>query len=96
MNRDPGVWTYEDCALVLIDYQREVFEVIRSETGADLAELNVRLLAKTAKALDMLVDAKDHPAVEDQSGLLFRLTGDLDLGAMCPSLCYPVRNGASR
>jgi nicotinamidase-related amidase len=38
---------------VLIDYQREMFEVIRSETGADLMELNVRLLAKTAKALDM-------------------------------------------
>jgi len=53
MNRDLGVWTYEDCALVLIDYQREMFEVIRSETGADLVELNVRLLAKTAKALDM-------------------------------------------
>jgi nicotinamidase-related amidase len=53
MNRDLGVWTYEDCALVLIDYQREMFEVIRSETKADLVELNVRLLAKTAKALDM-------------------------------------------
>ena len=53
MNRDLGVWTYEDCAMVLIDYQREMFEVIRSETGADLVELNVRLLAKTAKALDM-------------------------------------------
>ena len=53
MNRDLGVWTYEDCALVLIDYQREMFEVIRSETGADLVELNVRLLARTAQALDM-------------------------------------------
>jgi nicotinamidase-related amidase len=53
MNRDLGVWTYEDCALVLIDYQREMFEVIRSETKADLVELNVRLLAKTAKALDV-------------------------------------------
>lgn len=53
MNRDLGVWTYEDCALVLIDYQREMFEVIRSETHADLVELNVRLLAKTAKALDI-------------------------------------------
>jgi len=38
---------------VLIDYQKEMFEVIRSETDADLAELNVRLLAKTAKALEM-------------------------------------------
>ena len=53
MNSDLGVWTYEDCALVLIDYQKEMFEVIRSETGGDLVELNVRLLAKTAKAFDM-------------------------------------------
>jgi nicotinamidase-related amidase len=53
MNKDLGVWTYEDCALVLIDYQNEMFEVIRSETPADLVELNVRLLAKTAKALEM-------------------------------------------
>jgi nicotinamidase-related amidase len=53
MNKELGVWTYEDCALVLIDYQKEMFEVIRSETGADLAELNVRLLAKTAQALDV-------------------------------------------
>jgi nicotinamidase-related amidase len=53
MNEEQGVWTYEDCALVLIDYQREMFEVIRSEPGAGLVELNVRLLAKTAKALEM-------------------------------------------
>ena len=53
MNKDLGVWTHEDCALVLIDYQNEMFEVIRSETSADLVELHVRLLAKTAKAFDM-------------------------------------------
>jgi nicotinamidase-related amidase len=53
MNKDLGVWTHEDCALVLIDYQKEMFEVIRSETDAALVELHVRLLAKTAKALDM-------------------------------------------
>jgi nicotinamidase-related amidase len=53
MNRELGVWTYEDCALVLIDYQKEMFEVIRSETDADVVELNVRLLAKTARAFDM-------------------------------------------
>jgi nicotinamidase-related amidase len=53
MNSDLGVWTYEDCALVLIDYQKEMFEVIRSETDADLVELNVRLLARAAKAFDM-------------------------------------------
>src|SRR5438309_2090725 len=46
MSKELGVWTYEDCALVLIDYQNEMFEVIRSETNADLVELHVRLLAK--------------------------------------------------
>ena len=53
MTKDLGVWKAEDCALVLIDYQREMFEVIRSETNADLVELHARLLAKTAKAFDM-------------------------------------------
>jgi nicotinamidase-related amidase len=53
VNEDLGVWTYEDCALVLIDHQKEMFEVIRSETSADLVELNARLLARTARALDL-------------------------------------------
>jgi nicotinamidase-related amidase len=53
VNEDLGVWTYEDCALVLIDHQKEMFEVIRSETTADLVELNVRLLARTARALEL-------------------------------------------
>src|SRR5260370_15448647 len=55
MNKDLGVWTYQDCALVLIDYQKEIFEPIRSETTDDLVELNVRLLARTAKAFNMPV-----------------------------------------
>src|SRR3954468_8932253 len=53
MTNDLGVWTADDCALVLIDYQKEMFEVIRSETDAALVELHVRLLAKTAKAFDV-------------------------------------------
>src|SRR4029077_8778623 len=53
MNEERGDGTSEDCAVVLIDHQNEMFEVIRSETDAALVELNVRLLAKTAKALDM-------------------------------------------
>jgi nicotinamidase-related amidase len=53
MIKELGVWTADDCALVLIDYQNEMFEVIRSETSADLVELHVRLLARTAKAYDM-------------------------------------------
>ena len=52
-NSELGVWTADDCALVLIDYQTEMVEVTRSETNSDLVELHARLLAKTAKALDM-------------------------------------------
>jgi nicotinamidase-related amidase len=51
--KDLGVWTAEDCALVLIDYQNEMFEVIRSDTSADLVELHVRLLARIARALGL-------------------------------------------
>ena len=53
MNKEFGVWTYKDSALVLVDYQKEMFQTIRSETSAALAELNVRLLARTARAFDM-------------------------------------------
>jgi len=53
MNKELGVWTYKDCALLLIDYQKEMFQTIRSETSAALAVLNVGLLARTAKAFDM-------------------------------------------
>src|ERR1700759_4250788 len=68
MNRDFGVWTYEDCALLLIDYQNEMFEVIRSETDADLVELNVRLLARTARAFGM-------PIVLSTVGVGFGING---------------------
>src|SRR6266487_58496 len=53
MTNDLGVWTADDCALVLIDYQKEMFEVIRSDPSADLVEMHVRLLAKTAKAFGL-------------------------------------------
>ncbi len=68
MNRDLGVWTYENSALVLIDYQKEMFETIRSETSAELADLNVRLLAKTAKAFNM-------PVVLSTVGVKYGLNG---------------------
>jgi nicotinamidase-related amidase len=48
-----GVWKYKESALVLIDYQKEMFEQIRSETPAGLIDLNVRLLIKAAKSFDM-------------------------------------------
>jgi nicotinamidase-related amidase len=54
-NNPRGVWKYEDAALILIDYQKEMFDTIRSETPAALVDLNVRLLIKAAKAFDMPV-----------------------------------------
>lgn len=45
-----GVFHYQDAALLLIDYQKEMFENIRSETPAELVDLNVRLLIQAAKA----------------------------------------------
>jgi nicotinamidase-related amidase len=51
--KDLGVWTADSSALVLIDYQNEMFEVIRSESNAEMVELNVRMLAKAAKAFNM-------------------------------------------
>ena len=53
MTSELGVWTADDCALVLIDYQTEMVEVIRSETNGDLVELHARLLARVAKAFGM-------------------------------------------
>jgi nicotinamidase-related amidase len=53
MSKEQGVWTYQDSALLLIDYQKEMFDQVRSETGADLIDLNVRLLIKAAKAFGM-------------------------------------------
>src|ERR1700722_19599218 len=68
MTKDRGVWTYEDCALILIGYQKEMFETIRSETCADLAELNVRLLARTAKSFGM-------PVVLSTVGVAYHING---------------------
>ncbi len=70
--KDLSVWKSEDCALVLIDYQNEMFEVIRSETSADVVELNVRLLAKTAKAFGM-------PIVLSTVGVGFGFNGPTSL-----------------
>src|SRR6476619_7412930 len=53
MNRDLGLWKAEDCALVLIDYQPEQMESIRSETPVELIELHTRWLIRTAKAFDV-------------------------------------------
>jgi nicotinamidase-related amidase len=68
MTKDLGGWTAEDCALALIDYQNEMFEVIRSETPANLVDLHVRLLAKTAKAYGL-------PIVLSTAGVKLRFNG---------------------
>jgi hypothetical protein len=53
MTKGLGARTADDCALVLIDYQREMLEVIRSDTSADLVETQVPLLGGPAKAFDV-------------------------------------------
>ena len=50
MTDSTGVWKHEEAALILIDYQKEMFDTIRSETPAELIDLNVRVLIKAAKA----------------------------------------------
>jgi nicotinamidase-related amidase len=53
MSKQQSVLRYEEAALVLIDYQKEMFEQVRSEVPPALIELNVRLLIKIAKAFGM-------------------------------------------
>ena len=53
MTQPQGVWKHEDAALLLIDYQKEMFDTVRSETPAELIDFNVRLLIKAAKAFNM-------------------------------------------
>jgi nicotinamidase-related amidase len=55
MSKPQALFKREDVALVLIDYQPEMFANIRSETSSDLIDLNVRLLIKAAKAFDIPV-----------------------------------------
>jgi nicotinamidase-related amidase len=55
MSHANGVWTSEEVALILIDYQKEMFENVKSQTTPDEIDLNVRLLIKAAKAFDIPV-----------------------------------------
>jgi plastocyanin len=48
MSYDLGFWKARGRALLLIGDQKELFEVIRPETNADLVETHDRLLAKRA------------------------------------------------
>lgn len=55
MSDATGVWTSDEVALILIDYQEEMFGNVKSETRADEIELNVRLLTRSAKAFGIPV-----------------------------------------
>ncbi len=50
-----AVWNHDQVALVVIDYQKEMFDAIRSETPAELIELNIIFLIRLAKALGIPV-----------------------------------------
>jgi len=56
VKNDLGVWKAEDCALLLIDYQNEMFEVIRSETPADVVELHAHAGAVPTTALAVVTE----------------------------------------
>lgn len=49
-----GIWDASDCALILIDYQPEMFKAVRSMDPKEL-EMNILTLTKTAKAFDIPV-----------------------------------------
>jgi nicotinamidase-related amidase len=77
MREARGVWSSEDAALVLIDYQKEMFENVRSETRPEKIELNVRFLIRAAKAFNipvilstvgvqMGVNGPTRPSIEDE------------------------------
>lgn len=55
MPKAQGIWKHDEVALVLVDYQKEMFENIRSESGPEQIDLNVRLLARAARAFDIPV-----------------------------------------
>jgi len=53
MSSNTGLFKHEESALILVDYQPEMFEQVRSEPSEDLIDLNVRFLISAAKAFDM-------------------------------------------
>ncbi len=48
-----AVWNHDEVALVIIDYQPEMLAAIRSETPADMIELNTIFMMRIAKALNI-------------------------------------------
>lgn len=50
-----AVWNHDEVALILIDYQKEMFEQIHSETGPERIDLNIRFLIRVANAVGIPV-----------------------------------------
>ncbi|AKC87520.1 isochorismatase family protein [Pseudoxanthomonas suwonensis] len=50
-----AVWNHDEVAVLLIDYQQEMFDNIRSEIGPELVDLNIRYLIRIAKAVGIPV-----------------------------------------
>src|SRR5882724_4972403 len=53
MSVNTDLFRHEESVLVLIDYQPEMFDQVRSEPSENLIDLNVRLLIGAAKAFGM-------------------------------------------
>ena len=95
-----GVWHAEDVALILIDYQKEMFENVKSETGPDEIELNVRFLIRVAKAFNIPVILStvgvQHPGAPRFSQSLAQRRSHRDVARHCggeqmarPALRHP-------
>ncbi|WII73922.1 hydrolase [Bdellovibrio sp. 22V] len=77
MAKTKGIWDSKDCALILIDYQPEMFRALRS-TDPKLVELNVGALTKAALAFNIPVvlstvgvaKGVNHPTIPSLEQLL--------------------------
>lgn len=52
-SKQNAVWNHDQVALLIIDYQPEMLAAIRSETSADMIQLNTIYMIRIAKALDI-------------------------------------------
>jgi nicotinamidase-related amidase len=48
-----AVWNHDEVALILIDFQEEMFDQVHSETGPAWIDLNIRFLMRVANAVDV-------------------------------------------
>lgn len=53
MSQPSGMFTVENSALVMIDYQPQMFDAVRSEISAEAIDLNARFLIRVAKLFEM-------------------------------------------